>query len=37
MIFTSFELSYSFEGLRKENDIVDRKYAIKVLKMIRRI
>jgi len=30
-IFTTFELSYSFEGMRKENDIVERKYAMKVL------
>lgn len=33
-IYTSFELSYSFEGLRKESDVIDRGYAVRVVKMM---
>jgi hypothetical protein len=36
-IFTSFELSYSFEGLKKEYDIVEKKYTLKVLRMMKKI
>ncbi len=36
-IFTTFELSYSFEGLRKEHEIVERKYALKVLRMVKKV
>ena len=36
-IFTTFELSYSFDGLRKENDIVERRYALKVLRMLKKV
>lgn len=35
-IYTSFELSYSFEGLRKESDVIDRGYAVRVVKMMRK-
>jgi hypothetical protein len=36
-IFIAFELSYSFDGLRKEYDIVERKYTLRVLRLMKRV
>lgn len=36
-IFTAFELSYSFDGLRKEYNIVERKYTLRVLRLVKKV
>lgn len=36
-VFTTFELAYSFERLKKERRLIENGYALKVVRVMRRV